>query len=260
MSDYVFIRKSRNAISSLLHFILNLALGVGSILLTILTESWIPGLVLVVLSKWRTFAVRPHYWLINLKSNLVDFIVGSSFIFMTYCAGTKLSILHIILILGYVSWLIFLKPWSSTNAAKVQAFTSILVGTIAITLMSASANSVFILLGSFIIGYGASRHVLIQSDSQDSDFISLLAGLLLAEVAWLCRSWLIVYMFGKSGIIIPQFSIIAMILAFCLSHIYKNILRRDGKFKFADSALPVIFSIILIVIIIIWFSNPIFNV
>lgn len=260
MSDYVFIRKSRNVFSSIIHFVLNLILGVGSILITIFTGSWILGAMLVVLSKWRTFAVRSRYWLINLKSNLVDFIVGTSFVLIAYCSGTTILPIHILLMLGYSAWLVFLKPKSSPLATKLQAITAVFLGTTATTLMSANANSAFILVSGFIIGYGAARHILIQSDDHDFSLISLATGLILAEVSWLCRSWLIVYMFGKSGIIIPQLSIFAAILAFCFDHVYQNILRRDGKLKLSDSILPIIFSFALILIIIIWFSNPIFNV
>ena len=83
MADYVLIRKSRNMLSSFLHVFLNLVLAIGSIYITFKTTSVVLGLVLVLLSKWRMFAVRPRYWVLNLKSNLVDLIVGCSFVVIT---------------------------------------------------------------------------------------------------------------------------------------------------------------------------------
>ena len=40
-SDYIFIRKSRNIVSDILHVALNLLLGVGSIFFTVVSGSWI---------------------------------------------------------------------------------------------------------------------------------------------------------------------------------------------------------------------------
>ena len=56
MSDYVLIRKGRNIISTVLHALFNLVLGLGSVFITFSTASWIPGVLLVILSKWRMFA------------------------------------------------------------------------------------------------------------------------------------------------------------------------------------------------------------
>jgi hypothetical protein len=38
------------------------------------------GYILVLLSKWRMFAVRPRYWLANVRANMTDLIVGLSIV------------------------------------------------------------------------------------------------------------------------------------------------------------------------------------
>ena len=78
MADYIFIRKSRNAISSLAHVVLNLLLAVVSIGATVATGSILLGLILIVVSKWRVFAVNHRYWLINLRGGIGDFSGGGS--------------------------------------------------------------------------------------------------------------------------------------------------------------------------------------
>ena len=78
MADYVLLRKSRNIASNLVHIFLNILLGVGAVLITVLSGSPLLGLLLVLVSKWRIFAVRARYFFLNLKSNLVDLIVGVS--------------------------------------------------------------------------------------------------------------------------------------------------------------------------------------
>ena len=266
MSDYILFRKSRDVASRFLHVILNILLGVGSIVLTVITGSWLLGGVLVLLSKWRMFAVRPRYWFLNLKSNLVDLIVGMSFVLIAYCSGNaEIYPVHYLLAIFYTLWLVILKPMSSLAAANFQALTAIFLGTTAACLMAASADSIFLIVPCFVIGYGASRHVLVQSDDSDFTLVTLACGLVSAEIAWLCQNWLIVYKFtdvpflGNTGIIIPQLSVVLTILAFCFGTVYDSILRHDGKLKTQEVIMPVIFSVLVITIIVLWFSRPIFD-
>ena len=260
MADFVFIRKSRNALSAVLHVIFNIILGIGSIVITIITGSWILGIILVALSKWRVLAVRPRYWLANIKSSLVDLIVGASVVLITYCSGTEIMPIHYILCAIYVIWLIFIKPKSTEIFTEIQSLTAIFLGATAVVLMAASANAIFMVAICYIIGYGAARHIMIQHDDQDFALITRVCGLISAEVAWLCHSWLIVYKFGSTGIIVPQFAIILTVLAFGFGRVYQSILKHDGKLKFSDVATPVIFSIIIIAVLVIGFSKPIFDI
>ena len=86
MSDFILARKSRNIASTMVHVFMNLLLGIGAVLITLLSNSPLIGLILVITSKWRVFAVRPRYFWINLKSNLVDYIVGISTVLLAYSA------------------------------------------------------------------------------------------------------------------------------------------------------------------------------
>ena len=72
MADFVLARKSRNIASNFVHIFLNILLGVGTVLITVLSDSPLLGILLVLLSKWRIFAVRARYLWINIKSNLVN--------------------------------------------------------------------------------------------------------------------------------------------------------------------------------------------
>src|SRR5580700_1106754 len=48
------------------------------------------ALTIILLSKWRMFAVRPRYWLANLRANAVDIIVGVSFLVLMVHTGTEI--------------------------------------------------------------------------------------------------------------------------------------------------------------------------
>lgn len=260
MADYVLIRKSRNIISSILHVILNVLLGVGSVAITVVTGSWIIGIALVLLSKWRVLAVRPRFWAVNLLSNLTDFIVGASFVLIAYCSGTVWLPIHFILAIGYVIWLVFLKPRSSELAAEIQSLICVFLGTTATVMLFASSDAIFMTIFCGLIGLSACRHVLVQSDENEFGLLTLSSGLIAAEIAWLSNSWLIVYTFGTTGIMVPQLSIILTVFAFVSNRVFKSGVRHDGKINFAEIAAPVIFSILLITVLVIWFSNPIFDI
>ncbi|MBQ3352208.1 hypothetical protein IJG91_00885 [Candidatus Saccharibacteria bacterium] len=260
MADKVVLRKSRNVISSILHVLLNILLGVGSIAITVISGSWIIGLVLVLISKWRIFAVRPRFWFTNIKSSLVDLIVGASFVFITYCSGTEWLLVHIILALGYCIWLIAIKPLSSDIATEVQATFAMFIGSTTSSLLFASSNPILMTICCFIIGFSCARHILVQTDDNDFGLIILSCGLVSAEIAWLCNSWLIVYTFGTTGIAVPQISIILTAFTFLVGRMITSARAHDGRISFSEIFAPAIFSVLVVLVIVIWFSKPIFDV
>ena len=84
-------------------------------------------------------------------------------------------------------------------------------------------------------------------------------GLIFAEFAWLCQSWLIVYTFKEIGFLLPQSAIILTTIVFLVGNIFNKI-SSDEEFNFKKIATPTIFSLALILIIVLWFSKPLFNV
>ncbi len=272
MSDFIFIRKSRNKISSILHYILNLLLGIGSIAVTVATGHWTVGVLLVFISKWRIFAVRPRFWFLNLKSNLIDIITGVSIILLAYKFGEVWCLAHFLLTIIYSVWLLFIKPLSTENGTIIQSLFAVFFGTTAATLIASSFDPIVIVAAEFIIGYGASRHLLAQKTEGKFTMLSLVCGLLCAEISWLSFSWSIIYTFFNNmsftlfglkiacDIIIPQLSIILSIATFALTKVYYSITKHDGKIIKSDILLPTLFAIITIAVIVIGFSDPIFNI
>lgn len=260
MSDFVLVRKSRNIVSTMVHVLLNLLLGVGAVIITVLSGNPAIGIILVLASKWRVFAVRRRYFFVNLKSNLVDLIVGISVVLLSYYAGSSFLVVHILLMIFYSIWLLFIKPLSSENAALIQSLVAVFFGISAATIMSANLNPVVGVSLAFLVGYAASRHVLSQSSDRDFTLTSLVCGLVFSEVAWLCYSWSIIYTFGGTGIRIPQVAIILTIFAFVYNYARQAMIKYQDDFRFKHILGPVIFGTVLICIIVIWFSNPRFNI
>lgn len=260
MADYILTRKTRNSASTAVHIFLNLLFGIGTVFITVLTKNPFFGLLLVLLSKWRVFAVRPHYLWANIKTNLLDFIVGVSVVILTYYSGAEIVPVDFILAIFYCVWLIVIKPLTSETANLIQSLIAVFLGISAGSILSANIDSIVIVLWAFIVGYSASRHVLAQGNEKDFILTTMISGLIFAEIAWLCHSWMIIYTFGGTGIRIPQLAIILTIFAYVYNSIRVAMLNRDGELKFKEIATPVIFGIVTVGIILIWFSNPIFNI
>ena len=260
-SDYIFIRKSRNALSSFLHVLMNILLGVASIFSCVVSGSWIIGFILVLVSKWRMFAVRPRYLFLNLKSNLVDLVVGFSFVLLAYFSGTSLLPVHLLLAVGYVLWLVLIKPRTSEFWTVFQALFATFIGTSAATIACASFSSVLLVLTEFIIGYAAARHVLAQNNNRlDNGFPAFIFGLFFAELSLVLHSWLIIYAFTDFGVLVPELALVLTVFGFMCERLYSSVESRDGGFRFKEVVLPVLFTLIIISVLIISFSEPTFNI
>lgn len=260
MADFVLARKSRNIASSMVHIFLNLLLGVGAVLVTVLSNSPILGIIMVLASKWRVFAVRARYLWLNIKSNLVDIIVGLSVVLLAYYAGPDFLPVDIILMVFYSVWLLFIKPLSSETATMAQSLIAVFMGISAITIMTSGLDAIIIVLLAFLVGYATSRHILIQSDDKDFTLTTLICGLIFAEIAWLSDSWSIIYTFGDTGIRIPQLAIILTIFAFIYNYTRNIVIKYQDDFRLKHILGPALFSVCLIAIIVLCFSNPIFNI
>lgn len=262
MADYVALRKGRNALSTAIHAVLNIALAVVSTALTVISGNWIFGVLLVLLSKWRVVAVRPRYWWINLKANLVDLTVGISLALLVYMAGvTELNSWHIILTVIYAIWLVIIKPRSEAVMTEIQSLFAIFFGTFAVALTTSQLDPVVCAIVCFVIGYGASRHVLMQGDDHDFTLTTFICGLILAEMSWIFYHWSIVYRLGENmTLAIPQLPIATSILFFLFARGYESALKHDGKIRADDILIPSIFLVSIMFIMIFFFSVASFNI
>lgn len=198
--------------------------------------------------------------MVNLKSNLVDLIVGLSIVILAYYAGHSLLFVHFVLMFIYVIWLLAIKPLSSETGNLIQSLVSVFLGISATTIMTVSLDPIFAVLLAFLVGYAASRHVLVQTNSGDFKLTTLVCGLVFAEIAWMCYFWQIIYTFGGTGIRIPQVAIILTIFAFIYNYARQAMVRYQEDFRFTHILGPVLFGVVLVGVIVIWFSNPIFSI
>src|SRR3982751_3266676 len=111
--------KPTSGVSHFLHQALLLVLPVVGVVLVRLNFS-APALIVIVLSKWRMFAVRPRFWAANVRANAIDMMVGLSTVILM--AHTDSESLQLIAALAYAAWLLLLKPRSTLLYTTAQAF------------------------------------------------------------------------------------------------------------------------------------------
>jgi hypothetical protein len=145
----------------------------------------------IVLSKWRIFAVRPRFWPANLRANSIDLIVGLSL--LTFMAQTESLIFQVLWAVLYGIWLINIKPGTGIFMVSVQAFIGQFCGLMALYLAWAAGPLFGLTLATGLICYSAARHFF---DTFEEPYARLLAyawGYFGAALAWLLCHWLLFY-------------------------------------------------------------------
>lgn len=179
--------------SSVFHNSLLAALPLIIFILVRLNESEFTqlALILVVLSKWRMFAVRPRFWLANIRANAVDLMVGLSIVlFMTHSYSALVQFGWAI---AYGVWLIYLKPATSSLMISLQAGIGQLCALSALYLVWANGPIYGLTLMTGLICYLAARHFYDAFEEGYSRLLSYLWGYFGAGLAWLLGHWLLFY-------------------------------------------------------------------
>ncbi len=260
--EFLKLVRKRSFLSEAIYTVLNITLAIAVVTVIRYTGSVGFAIGLVVLSKWRVFAVRPRFWWANLRSNLVDFIVSISFVLHMYIVNDasivdsrKLLLLGILTFL-YVVWLLFIKPRSKRSYVAAQAGIAVLMGTSALFAVSFSWPVSIVVLLMWLIGYTAARHILSSYDDETHGlFLSLAWGVILAELSWVAYHWTIAYSLPfVTSLHIPQVAIIATLISFlaykCYDSFYKN-----AKIRMTDIILPLLFTLSVIIVLLIIFNR-----
>lgn len=249
-----FRRKS--FLSEVIYFTLNIGLAVAVLAIVRTVESPVPALLLVLLGKWRVFAVRPRYWLANIQANLVDVTVSVSAVMLMYSVSSLLFALWLqigILVL-YIAWLVYLKPGTTKKAIIAQAQTVLLAGTTTIFVISYGWPLEFVVICMAFVGYITARHTLTQFEEDHLQFLSIVWAFVLAQMGWVLSHWVIAYTIPGIDVRIPQAVIIVGLLSFVTFRVYTSY-RRYGSVRPADVVLPTVFSVGMAVVLVLFFSR-----
>lgn len=149
------------------------------------------AIALVVLSKWRMFAVRPRYWIANLVSNGVDIMVAVSLIL--FMAGTAVVWWQLFWTLLYGLWLIWLKPRYDVLSVSGQAMIGQLLGLSLLYLKFGDNSIVALVAGTWLVTYLAARHYLTSFEETHSALLAHIWAYFSASLAFVLSHWLLFY-------------------------------------------------------------------
>ncbi len=182
--------KPLKGFSHLIHVGLNILLPILAYILVRIDFVSL-AILLVLLSKWRMFAVRPRYWLANVIANSIDIIVALSLVI--FMSNTLVAWWQLLWMGLYIGWLVWLKPRSDVLSVSAQAMVGQLLGLSVLYLKFGDTSLVVIVAGTWLIAYLAARHFL---TSFEEDYTTLLANVwayFAASLAFILGHWLIFY-------------------------------------------------------------------
>lgn len=176
------------------------------------------ALSVIVLSKWRMFAVKPRFWAANVRSGAVDLIVGVAVVlFMTHSGGLANQLLWAVL---YAVWLIAIKPATGTAMITGQAFIGQLAGLMALYLTWAGGPLYGLTALTGLICYLAARHFFDSFDEPYSRLLSYVWGYFGTALAWVLGHLLISYPRDNSSGLLSQPVLFLTIIGYGLAILY----------------------------------------
>lgn len=245
--------RKRSFLSEAIYVTLNILLAIALLVVTVTTTLPWPGLGLILLSKWRVFAVRSRYWMANIRANMVDTVVGIGVVVFLYYASGDLT-LQIIFAVLYALWLLFIKPRSKRNYVAAQALIGLAVGIGAIVLISPIIPVSVVVLLSWIVAYSSARHILSIRHESHINFLSLTWGFVIAELMWLTYHWTIGYtLIGTLQL--PQIVVMVLALAFATERVYSSYHKNGGVIRTGDILLPLLLSLSIVVVLLVLFNG-----
>lgn len=252
--EFLKLHRRRSKLSDIAYILLNAGLAVVLLLVMLSVQSiWLP-LVLFLMSKWRVIVVRPRYWWQNILANMVDIIVGVSHVAFLYAASGVVW-LQIVLTLGYIVWLLLVKPRSKRLYINAQAATALFVGTTALSMMAYELDPFFFVLGMWVIGYTTARHILVHYEFPIASYMSLVWALICAELGWFAYNWLFAYTLpGTGSLKLSQLALIVTLLGFLAEKALSSY-HNHGVIRRSDMLPPTVFALSLILILVVFFSR-----
>jgi hypothetical protein len=182
--------KPTSGFSYFLHIVLVLVLPAAVFLLVELNFVQL-ALSVIVLSKWRMFAVKPRFWPANIRANAIDLMVGISMLaFIVHSSDVAFRIAWSVV---YAVWLFFIKPARGALMVTAQAFIGQLCALMALYLTWAAGPIYGLTFLSGLFCFLAARHFLDVFDEPYAKLLAYIWGYFGAALAWLLGHWLLFY-------------------------------------------------------------------
>lgn len=236
--------KPSRGYSHSLYLLINILLPV---LVLVLVRAGFVGVafVVIILSKWRMFAVRPRFWLANIRANAVDLMVGLSA--LAVMSGTDTNWLRVVYAAAWAGWLLLIKPRNDVLWVSLQAFLGQAVGLTALFSAFDHTSLLLLIIAVGFICFFAAHHFFYSFDEQHIRLLAYMWAYFGAALTWILGHWLVFY-YG----IVSQPTLILVTMAFSLGTLYyldhfdrlSQMVRRQ-----------ILFILITILLVIVVFSD-----
>jgi hypothetical protein len=232
--------KPAKGFSHLIHIGLNVALPVLAYILVRIDFVSV-AILLILISKWRMFAVQPRYWIANLISNGVDITVGVAFVL--FMASTGSGWWQIFWALLYGGWLLGLKPRSDVLSVSAQAMVGQLLGLTVLYIKFGDAPLTILVGGTWLVTYLAARHFLTSFEEAHTALLAQVWAYFSASLAFILGHWLLFY--GS----IAQIIVILTNIGYGLAALYYLEAKGRLTLPLQRQLFAIMVAILLIVII-----------
>ena len=240
MSKLLYKLKPQSGLSAFLHVALNALLPV-IVFILIRLDLVLIAAVMVFLAKWRTLAVKPRYWVSNIRANLVDIFIGLSAV--AFIAGTSTWYIQVIWTLLYMVWLVWLKQQSKPISVMVQALAAQALALIAFYRTFPDTSILIGMIVVWLVCYAAARHFLSAFDEPLTGAITNIWAWFGAVMAWILGHWMIDYMF------LPQIALIISILGYGMATLYYLHAKDKLDASLKRQLIGVLLVLLLIIIV-----------
>lgn len=249
----------RESLSQLVYTILNILFALGVLLSIVVFSSPVMAVVLVVLSKWRVFAVKPRFWWANIQSNTVDFVVGLSYVVFINQIGVSNTLSQALTFVAYIAWLIFVKPKSSQNMVIAQGLISLFVGLSAVFIVSYEWSAIVVFLLESVICFVSVKHFLSTFTAKTANYYVYLLTLFNLELLWVLNNWVISYFTPLPNVFLIQPALVLGLanLAICLMIV--GLIRKNSQSKDTTGnryKVPIVLCLVTIAILLLFLSMP----
>lgn len=214
--------RPQSGVSQLVYVALNIALPILVLVFVRLDLFWI-AIALVLIAKWRIFAMKPRYWIPNIRANSVDIFVGLSVV--VFLVGTKLFVIQIAWTAFFLFWVLWLKPRSDQVAVMVQALIAQIFAVIAFYQVWPKHPMIAGVVVIWLVSYLSARHFFGAFDEPYRIQLSAIWGWFAASLTWVLEHWVIVY------VTVPQIALVITLVGYMLAllyYLYKNHRLRDS--------------------------------
>lgn len=147
------------------------------------------ALAVLLLSKWRMLAVRPHHWMAHIRTNAVDLIVGTSI--LAFMSTTDSASTQLIWVALYEFWLLVIKPGSSVFTVSLQAVIAQFMGLTSLFLVFPKAPLAIYVASFWLVTYFSARHFFGSFDEPHAKLLSSVWAFFAASLMWIMGHWLL---------------------------------------------------------------------